>query len=321
MEGRYETMELLQLRYFLVAAKYEHITKAAQALRIAQPALSQSIKRLEAELGVPLFIREKRTIRLNAAGKFLERQLLPLMASLDELPEAVRGQADQSGRTIHLNLLAASRLVTNCIIAYKKLHPETKFRLSQNPNMEKADLLISTTFPGEEQRENSRLILQEAFYMAVSSASPYAGRSCVALEDVKDEGFISLSNHRPIRRICDRFCLEAGFTPRTICETDNPESVRNLIAAGLGVGFWPEYSWGLLFTPQITLLPIHSVSCRRDITLSCCPGEENRAAVEDFCRFLSDYANSERPSPSCGRAPESPCKQDRRGPLSLREED
>lgn len=285
-------MELLQLRYFLVAAKYEHITKAAQALRIAQPALSQSIKRLETEFGVPLFIREKRAIRLNETGKFLEKQLLPLMASLDELPAAVRGQADQSSHTIHLNLLAASRLVTDCIIFYKKLHPEIKFRLSQNPDMEKADLIISTTFPGEEQNENSRLILQEAFYMAVSSASPYAGLASVSLADMKNEGFISLSNHRPIRRICDRFCLEAGFTPRTICETDNPESVRNLIAAGLGVGFWPEYSWGLLFTPQIVLLPIHSVCCMRDITLSGSPGEENREAAENFCRFLLNYARS-----------------------------
>lgn len=283
-------MELLQLRYFLIAARYEHMTKAAQALRIAQPALSQSIKRLEAELGVSLFIREKRTIRLNETGKFLEKQLLPLMAALDELPGAVRGQAEQSSHTIHLNLLAASRLVTNCIIAYKQLHPEIQFRLSQNPAMEKADVFISTSFPGEEPEEHSRLLLQEAFYMAVPSASPYAALPSVALTDVKDEGFISLSDHRPIRRICDRYCLDAGFTPRTICETDNPESVRNLIAAGLGVGFWPEYSWGLLSTSQITLLPIHSVCCMRDITLSCCPGEENREAAKQFCHFLLHYA-------------------------------
>ena len=57
-------MELLQLRYFLVAAQYQHITKAAEHLRIAQPALSQSIHRLEAELGVPLFTRQNRILTL-----------------------------------------------------------------------------------------------------------------------------------------------------------------------------------------------------------------------------------------------------------------
>ena len=61
-------MELLQLRYFLTAAEYQHMTKAAEHLQIAQPALSQAIHRLEAELGVPLFERKSRSVELNEAG-------------------------------------------------------------------------------------------------------------------------------------------------------------------------------------------------------------------------------------------------------------
>ncbi len=61
-------MELLQLRYFLTAAQYQHMTKAAEHLQIAQPALSQAIHRLEAELGVTLFERKNRSIELNDAG-------------------------------------------------------------------------------------------------------------------------------------------------------------------------------------------------------------------------------------------------------------
>ena len=103
-------MELLQLRYFLVAAKYQHMTKAAEVLQIAQPALSQSIKRLEQELGVSLFEREKRNIRLNDAGRFLEQKLLPIMAALDEIPSEIQKKERMNQRTIHLNLLAATRL-------------------------------------------------------------------------------------------------------------------------------------------------------------------------------------------------------------------
>ena len=79
-------MELLQLRYFLVAAQYQHITKAAEHLRIAQPALSQSIHRLEAELGVPLFTRQNRSIELNEEGRFLQQRLIPILHSLDQIP-------------------------------------------------------------------------------------------------------------------------------------------------------------------------------------------------------------------------------------------
>ena len=143
-------MELLQLRYFLVAAKYQHMTKAAEVLQIAQPALSQSIKRLEQELGVSLFEREKRTIRLNDAGRFLEQKLLPIMAALDEIPSEIRKKEQMNQRTIRLNLLAATRLVTDCIIAYKRLHPEILFRLVQNPDREHDDICISTAFPATE---------------------------------------------------------------------------------------------------------------------------------------------------------------------------
>ena len=286
-------MELLQLRYFLVAAKYQHMTKAAEVLQIAQPALSQSIKRLEQELGVSLFEREKRNIRLNDAGRFLEQKLLPIMAALDEIPSEIQKKERMNQRTIHLNLLAATRLVTDCIIAYKELHPEIMFRLVQNPDREHDDICISTAFPGTPLRYGEQLLLQERFFMAVPAGSPYAGLDGVDLACLKDEGFISLSNNRPIRRICERFCLEAGFACHTVCETDNPESVRNLIAAGLGVGFWPEYSWGLLSTPKIRLLPIINMHCSRDIVLTRRSHGACEKAADDFCRFLVSYAHAE----------------------------
>jgi len=85
-------MELLQLRYFLVAAQYQHMTKAAEHLQIAQPALSQAIHRLEAELGVPLFERKNRSIELNDEGKFLQKRLIP-----KQLRPAAGGTAKRKG--------------------------------------------------------------------------------------------------------------------------------------------------------------------------------------------------------------------------------
>ena len=92
-------MELLQLRYFLVAAQYQHITKASEHLRIAQPALSQSIHRLEAELGVPLFTRQNRSIELNEEGRFLQQRRIPILNSLDQIPEELQKGKYQMNHT------------------------------------------------------------------------------------------------------------------------------------------------------------------------------------------------------------------------------
>ena len=93
-------MELLQLRYFLTAAEYQHITKAAEHLQIAQPALSQAIHRLEAELGVPLFERKSRSIELNDAGRFLQKRLIPIISSLDQLAAELQMGREQAIHTI-----------------------------------------------------------------------------------------------------------------------------------------------------------------------------------------------------------------------------
>ena len=148
-------MELLQLRYFLTAAEYQHITKAAEHLQIAQPALSQAIHRLEAELGVPLFERKSRSIELNDAGRFLQKRLIPIISSLDQLAAELQMGREQAIHTIRLRLLSASALITNRIIAFRSLRPDVNFQLYQTSDQsDDYDLCVSARraeysfFPG-----------------------------------------------------------------------------------------------------------------------------------------------------------------------------
>ena len=100
-------MELQQLRYFSVAATQLHITRAAEILHIAQPALTQSIKRLEDELGVKLFIRNGRNIILSDTGKLFLKKLTPILHQIDMLKDEVREAEGVFRRTIHVNILGA----------------------------------------------------------------------------------------------------------------------------------------------------------------------------------------------------------------------
>ena len=137
-------MEIQQFRYFLTAARYENLTKAAEELHIAQPALSQSVKRLETELGVSLFHRKNHRIELNEQGKLLKKRLIPLMESIDNLKDELWESVYSSERTIYLNFLSASNLITNSIISYRALKPDVQFQVSQLEMTESCDIHIDS---------------------------------------------------------------------------------------------------------------------------------------------------------------------------------
>ncbi len=283
-------MELQQLQYFLVAAQYGHITKAANSLKIAQPALSQSIKRLETELDVKLFERKKGGIALTKAGEMLVEEVRPVMKTLDNLPRKLSEVDKKQKQTIHLNVLAASILVTNCIISYKAKHPEMNFEFEQSPLAEDYDLCITASLP-KNNGMSDQITLEEKFFLAVPASSKYAKYSEIELSEVADEGFIMMADTRPIRNICDQFCMEAGFTPDIVFESMNFESVRSLISAGLGVGFWPEYSWESAEPSQnVVLLPIKGQECKRDIVIAYGQQAAGNSNVRNFYEFFIDFA-------------------------------
>jgi hypothetical protein len=122
-------VELQQLKYFAITAKYENMTMAAHELNIAQPAISQSIARLERELGVNLFIRQGRTIRLSPAGKYLKQQIPELLGAFARVKNELVRIAGEEQTHISLLIQSSSALVPEVLAAYRKLHPEIEFSL------------------------------------------------------------------------------------------------------------------------------------------------------------------------------------------------
>ena len=188
-------MELLQLRYFLTTAEYQHMTKAAEHLQIAQPALSQAIHRLESELGIPLFERKNRSIELNDAGRLLQKRLIPIISALDRIPGELKAGQYLSSHTIHLKLLAASTLITNRIIAYRTLRPDVNFQLYQSDTNADFDLCVSAIRSDIKSEEYSdyMVMLEEDLYLAVPTHSPYGDKDSIRLTDTKNAGYICLS--------------------------------------------------------------------------------------------------------------------------------
>ncbi len=281
-------MEISQLRHFLEVARREHVTKSAEALHIAQPALTQSVHRLEKELGVPLFAAQGRNIRLTPYGRYFYEKLAPVMASLDELPGLLKTMAKLEDATVHLNILAASALVTRAVIEYQKIDSGLRVTLAQNDQNALYDICVTTKFPNREAgtEHDSVYVCTETIYLAVPNIGPFRGKGSVRLRDVADAGFISLTGSKQLRAICDTYCASAGIRPNIIFESDSPEAVKNMIAANMGVGFWPAFSWGKLRTDKVRLLEIEEPVCSRDILIQYRKNKRDNAKAEAFYQYL-----------------------------------
>ena len=283
-------MDIQKLKYFYAVAKLQHVTRAAEEMHISQPSLTQSIKTLENELGVPLLKKQGRRVVLTEYGEYLQRRLEVLLPEFDDLPKEIEQLKSKINKTVKLNILAASSFVINVIVAYRKKNPDVIFDFEQNDLRYDCDIMITTNGLKTDRSKNyaKRCVKEERIYLAVPKDSEYAALSSIDLNQVKDEGFVMMSNSRLFGVICNKFCSVAGFYPKILFESDSPVAVQNVISTGTGVAFWPEYSWGKVKNKNVTLLPISYPICQRDLIIELHNRLPKSAYAEDFYQFLLD---------------------------------
>ncbi len=298
-------MDILQLKYFLEVARTEHVTHSARNLQIAQPALTQSIKRLEAELGVELFARVGRNIRLTPAGAYLRDRIAPAMEILETAPEDVRAFAAGEAGTVKVGIFSASNVVVDAITAYRASFPSVNFRITQDEFESACDITVSTVMPsssnarGEGIAVGDRTLFRERIGIAVPGSSSFG--DVVSLDDLADEPFVCLAGSRRLREVCDALCAGRAFHPRIGFESDNPAVVRKVIGLGLGVGFWPTCSWEALGDGSARLARLAEEEFERTIALTRASHVREDAAAFDFYRFLVDYVRNRWSEGATGR--------------------
>ena len=262
-------MDILQLKYFYEVAESLHVTKTANDLHVAQPALTQTIRRLENELGVKLFRTQGRGIALTEYGAFLKGEIAPFLHVIDEIPGKLAEMAEKNRNTVTVNVLAASNTVIRAIIDYRRRRGDVKIRIVQNSEDRSADISVYTVPEYRGKDGGDVYVFNEKIYLAVPDTAEFQSRNAISLAEAKDYNFISLAGSKQLRAICDAFCAAAGFTPNIVFESDSPQSVRDMIEMQFGVGFWPQYSWGGDAGDNVRLLPISEPLCRRDIVIAC----------------------------------------------------
>ncbi|GIP33578.1 LysR family transcriptional regulator [Paenibacillus sp. J2TS4] len=289
-------MELLQLQYFRTVARMEHMTKAAEQLHIAQPALSKTISRLEEDLGVPLFDRANRQIRLNAFGKVFLAKVETALSSLEEGKKEVMDLAGLERGVISIATNALNRL-SPAIAAFRERFPDVSFRINQIAPAETysigelleqgiADLgfgPMSFHKPGIREVP----VLQTEVFLAVPRGHRYEHQSSITLEQVADDPFIEYKIGHPFREANDEISSRAGIQRTIVCEVEEPAALGSLVQAGLGVAFVPGCKGDDV--PQYTLLHIEDPDNKRAFYVSWNEARYLSEAAREFQRFLVEY--------------------------------
>lgn len=288
-------MDLLQLKYFRIVAKYEHLSRAAEELRIAQPSLSQTISRLEKDLGYKLFTRIGRKIKLNDNGKAYLKRVNNVFLELDEGIREMEDLNRHNNDKISIAVTIPS-ILPDLIVGFKNLYPQVRFRQYQSASarmikqLESAeiDVGISTVEIISEDLQWIPL-LHEELLLTVPPGHHLADRKSIRLSEVESEPFIAMPAGHGFRDITEGFCKEAGFTPFTAFEGDEAGITQKLVARGLGVAFFPSIT---SFDPShsdTVKLRIEEPYCYRTIGLLMNKKHYVTSTVQDFIDFVIDH--------------------------------
>ncbi len=281
-------MDIDQLRLFASVARTRSMSKTALENNITQSAVSQSIARLEQELGAQLFSREKKRLILKESGEKFYGHVINILRELKEAQQDFHSMQNKVSGVLRLQVLAASALMPQLLYEFSSLYPDVRYQMIQHNENNDFDLCIDY-MPDEGMSGESDLLLDEEVLIAVPPTHPFAVRSSILLNELRDDSFILMRSGTVLRQLTNRVCRQAGFEPRVVFESDNPSTVRSMIAMGLGVAFVPEVSWHNVADQNIVLLHVSNPPCRRRLCIHSWQQASNRPVVDTFREYAISY--------------------------------
>jgi LysR family transcriptional regulator, transcription activator of glutamate synthase operon len=305
-------MELRQLRYLVAVADELHFTRAATREHIAQPALSQQIRRLEEEVGLALLERTTRSVALTDAGELLvarARRILTEVHAAEAELQALMGV--QAG---HVTVGAMHTMgpidVSLALAIFHERHPGVELTVREQSSEELAEMLrvdeldlafLSVTERIESHGLGLHQLVSEELVLIVARAHRLAGRRRVRMGELADEDFISYREGSRLRELLTSAGRQAGFDPHVTLESNESERVRRLVERGLGVAILPR-SDADRPGAELAVAALVEPALRRDITLAWREGRRHAPASAAFLELalatFSGRAGARRPAPA-----------------------
>lgn len=244
-------MELAQLRYVVKLSETANYSKAAEALFITQPALSQQIRALEEELGLRLFERTTRKVVPTPAGEEFVRRARDILGRMDELEKSMEHHQLAIRNTLSVGLLGTlSHLnIPEVIRGFQEQYPSVKVKLQIGWSADlilrvkqgELDAAITNIYCPEDGKMDKRLdvdvFLEDVIVAICSRHNPLCGQQDVTLEQLLTQPLLALDDHTSIQMQMNDIFSHCSRRPQIVCTCPNTDSLYSMVEANVGVAF------------------------------------------------------------------------------------
>ncbi len=299
-------MEIRNLRSFLAVAETSHFTQAARKIHLSQSALSHQIKELEQEIGVPLFDRSGRKVRLTAAGVILREHALRAIRTLDDAIPAIAEVESLSRGQVSVGVIQVldNLLVPKVIAHFTEAHAGIGIRVERlwqrdiESAVKSGDLDLGICLdPPKAQGVTLEILAETPFAIIVADHHPLAARQSFGLADLGKVPLILFPRKGSwLRQLTDETLATARVEPTCSIEMDSVEAMLATVEQGLGVAFLPIAVLGR-GKAGLKALPIEGPPIRARVGLLWRSGTDRSRAASAFAESIASVVRSEGLTP------------------------
>lgn len=300
-------MELRHLRYFIAVAEELHFGRAAERLHMAQPPLSQQIKKLEEEIGVQLLARTKRKVELTPAGRlFLDEARLTLQQA--KRAQRIAQEAEQGVRgrlRVGFVTSACYSILPVLVRRFRKDNPLIDLELMEMTPSRQIEAMDEGTIdvgilrpPIESCSLSVKTLMEEPLVVALPIDHRKADQKAISLQTLSEDAFVLFPRHHGpgIFDVIMKACHDAGFTPQVSYSPNEMQTILAYVAAGLGVSLVPQSLSGF-HQHSIVYRPLRGSRIRLELALIS-RREEANPILDLFCELSAqigiEYASQFR---------------------------
>lgn len=292
-------MELRQIRYFIEVAKREHVTEAAHALHVAQSAVSRQIFNLEAELGVDLFIRKGRNVKLTPIGRVFLDHMEQAINVIEDARQVVSEYTDPERGTIHIGFPSslATYILPTVISAFRNTYPHVQFELNQGSYHSLQDAIIKgdvnialvAPVPSEKEQIKGSILFTEKIVALLPISHPLAHMKALKLNELRDDSFVFYPTGFILREIIETHCKQIGFQPNVSFEGKDIDAIKGLVSAGLGISLIPEITLVDNLPRATVTVPIIEPEITRTVGMMIPTDRQLLPTEQLFYEFLENF--------------------------------